>query len=144
LSGGENLGQAATDLALIGINNLSTGMLGLAMGGDVQPYQVGSYSNLNSLSSVGDGIQIHHAPQNHPASQVIGDYDYQNAPAIALPNSEHFAVNNANIRGSYSDTARNLLAKTVQDLRNYTNTPNSSLWGLIELFNSSFPGVLRK
>jgi RHS repeat-associated protein len=27
-SGGENLGQAATDLALIGINNLSTGMLG--------------------------------------------------------------------------------------------------------------------
>jgi hypothetical protein len=54
LSGGENLGQAATDLALIGSNNLSTGLLGLAMGGDVQPYQIGSYSNLNSLSSVGD------------------------------------------------------------------------------------------
>jgi RHS repeat-associated protein len=37
LSGGENLGQAATDLALIGLTNFSTGLLGLAMGGYVAP-----------------------------------------------------------------------------------------------------------
>jgi hypothetical protein len=81
--------------------------------------------------------EIHHAPQSRPAN-------YQNAPAIALPDLEHFAVNNANIRGSYSATARNLMAETGQDLRNYTNSPNSSLWGLINLFNATFPGVLRK
>jgi hypothetical protein len=108
------------------------------------PYQVGFADELYSLSKQGDNIDIHHAPQAHPASQVISDYNKIKGPAIALPSSEHMKLNAMNIKGQYSGIPRDLLAKTVIDLKNFTNTPNSSLQQLIALVKATYPGVFTK
>jgi len=110
----------------------------------VKPYEVGTYNDLLKKSPNDDGLQIHHAPQGHPAGQIINNYDYANAPAIALPNPEHIAVNRANLRGPYGGTPRDLLAKTIRDLRNYTNAPNSALQKLVRLNKNRYPGVYAK
>ncbi len=108
------------------------------------PYQIGKADELLGLSKIGDTLDIHHAPQGNPASQIIKDYNYPSGPAIALPHAEHLSVNTANIVGKVTGTPRDLLAKTVSDLRNYTQAPNSSLNGLIGLVKSMFPGVFNK
>jgi RHS repeat-associated protein len=66
LCGGENLGQSATDLALIGLTNFSTGLLGLGMGGDVSPvlgsgnaYSVAFETVLPAGTYPGSGRSIH-------------------------------------------------------------------------------------
>jgi hypothetical protein len=75
---------------------------------------------------------------------VIPGYDYNNAPAIVLSRNEHIELNPSNVQGLYTNSPRDLMAKTIWDLRNYTNTPNSALWELIDLFDQTFPGVLMK
>ncbi len=102
----------------------------------VQPYEVGTVDDLLARSEPYDGLQIHHAPQASPAGQVIPDYDPQTASGIALPDSEHRAV--PTIRGDYSGDARSLVAKDMQDLRNYTNAPNSALQQLLNLIKAMY------
>jgi hypothetical protein len=108
----------------------------------VRPYEVGTYDELAARSH-GDTLQIHHVPQGAPASQVIPGYDYQRAPAIALPNQEHFDLNAANIKGNYSGSARDLMAKGLTDLRQYTGAPNSALQDVLSLARNMYPGVFR-
>jgi hypothetical protein len=120
--------------------------MALSMGGDlspVTPYQVGLSKELYARSVIGDELVIHHAPQGAAARQAIPGYDYNNAPAIVLPRNEHIELNPTNVQGLYNVNPRELMAKTIWDLRNYTNTPNSALWELIALFEQTFSGVLR-
>lgn len=41
-------------------------------------------------------------------------------------------------------TARDLLAKDIRDLRNYTNAPNSAIKELIDLNKSMYPNAYKK
>ncbi len=107
-------------------------------------YDVGSFDQLKARSKSGDNLDIHHSPQKSPAGQVIRGYKPGAAPAIVLPQTEHRAVNAANLTGSYTGTPRDLAAKTLSDLRNYTNAPNSALRNLLSLMRSTYPGEFTK
>src|SRR5258706_3761352 len=48
-----------------------------------EPYEVGLTNDLYGKSTVDNGLDIHHAPQKVPASQVIPGYDPNRAPGIA-------------------------------------------------------------
>jgi hypothetical protein len=106
----------------------------------VQPYEVGTYKDLVNRSLTGDGLDIHHVPQKWPAGQVIDDYDYINAPSVALPEGEHAAIPTQ--RGNYTGTPQELIAKDIEDLRAFTNTPEASIQALIDLIRSMYPGIL--
>jgi hypothetical protein len=54
-----------------------------------------------------------------------------------LPEAEHALV--PNLTGQYSGTARDLLARDISNLRNFTNAPNSALQDLIRLNKSTYP-----
>jgi hypothetical protein len=103
---------------------------------------VAPFNELKSKSVPGDGLDIHHAPHQKPASQSITGYDKKTAPSIALPEKEHGALPIS--KGNYSGTARDQLAKDIKDLRNYTNAPNSSLTKLIDLNKKTYPELLKK
>lgn len=106
----------------------------------VQKYEVGIFKDLRSRSVPRDGFDIHHVPQGKPASQVIQDYDYINAPAIALPNSEHKFIPTQ--KGAYTGDPKALIQKDIQDLRDYTNVPDTQIQALEDLINSTYPGLL--
>lgn len=105
-------------------------------------YEVGTFKDLKAGSVVGDGLDIHHAVQKSPASQVISGYDALKAPAIAIPQAEHRLI--PTISGQFGGTARDLLSKDIRDLRNYTNAPNSSLRQLIDLNKEINPSAFVK
>ncbi len=107
----------------------------------VRPYEVGIFDDLQSRSVVGDGLDLHHVVQKQPASQVIPGYNPQNAPSIALPQVEHRLI--PNLRGAFNGTPRQILARDVRNLRNFTNTPRSSIRELIELNREMYPNVFR-
>lgn len=105
-------------------------------------YQVGSFSGLQKLSKVGDGIDLHHVGQTHPMAQIVPGYNRSTAPSIALPRAEHVAI--PNIKGTYTGSARGLLANDIINLRLYTNAPNSSLRELINMNKQMFPNAFKK
>jgi len=109
---------------------------------NVVSYEVGPYNALRNRSALNDGLDLHHAMQRQPASQVIDGYNPLSAPSIALPRNEHLQI--PNLRGDYGGTARELLAQDIRNLRNYTNTPNSALQQLIELNKQMYPDALKK
>lgn len=109
---------------------------------EVAKYEVGTFSDLANRSSTGDGLDIHHAAQKHPAGQVIPEYDPATGPSIAIPRGEHSRI--PTIKGEYSGSARDLLAKDIRNLRNYTNAPNGSLEELIKLNKDKYPGAFSK
>lgn len=111
-------------------------------GKGVTPYEVGSYNKLTSKSKPNDSIEIHHAAQKHPAKQAINGYNEKTGPSIALPRAEHRAIPTQ--KGTYSGSARDLLAKDIRDLRNYTNTPNSALKQLIQDNKNAYPNAYKK
>jgi RHS repeat-associated protein len=108
----------------------------------VQAYQVGSFSSLRGLSKVGDDLALHHVGQTHPMKQIIPTYNRNTAPSIALPTAEHKAI--PNIQGTYSGSARDLLALDIWNLRKFTNAPNSSLIQLVEMNKTLFPAAFTK
>lgn len=108
----------------------------------VVPYEVGTYSDLVSRSTVGDRLDIHHVAQKHPAYQVIQGYDEKSAPSIALPRVEHSTI--PTIRGEYTDTARSLLAKDIRDLRTYTSAPTESMQELVRMNKEKYTDSLTK
>jgi hypothetical protein len=107
----------------------------------VHSYEVGTYNDL-ARRSVGDNLSIHHVGQGHPMGQLVAGYDYSVGPAIAVPRQLHAQI--PTIRGTYSGTARDLLARDIRNLRNYTDAPNSSLQQLIQLNNQLYPGTFSK
>ena len=108
----------------------------------VGKYEVGAYDALKSKSVAGDGLDIHHAMQKNPAGQAVGGYNPATGPSIAVPRGEHSRI--PTLKGEYSGSARDLLAKDIRDLRNYTNAPNSSLRDLIDLNKQTYPGAFGK
>jgi hypothetical protein len=107
----------------------------------VEEYEVGPYNQLTKRSKK-DRLEIHHAPQKHPAIQVIPGYNLELAPSIALRPKEHRRI--PTIKGSYDGTARDLLAKSVRDLRNYTSASKCSIKELIELAKALNSDAYRK
>lgn len=118
------------------VNNFSGTVKG------VQSYEVGTYNVLKNRSLPGDGLEIHHVTQKHPSNQVVNGYREYTGPSIVLPKAEHREI--PTIRGEYTGTPRELLAKDVRDLRNYTSTPNHSIRELIELNKQMYPEVYKK
>lgn len=98
---------------------------------------MGTFDDLKGRSTAGDGLDIHHAAQKHPAAQTVPGYDPATGPAIALPAGEHRRI--PTITGDYNGTPRDLLAKDIRDLRNNTNGPNGSLQELIQLNKGRYP-----
>jgi RHS repeat-associated protein len=105
-------------------------------------YEVGRFDTLQKNSKVGDGLDIHHAAQKHPAGQIIMGYDPKTAPSIALPRAEHKLI--PTMKGPFTGTARDLLAKDAKDLRDFTNAPPSAIKQMIDLNKEMFPAALMK
>ncbi|MBK4995777.1 RHS repeat protein [Pseudomonas sp. S37] len=105
-------------------------------------YNVGIYSDLKTRSMPGDKLDIHHAMQAHPAAQIIPNYNYVSAPAIAVPRAEHIRIPTR--KGVYTGSARQLLAKDIRDLRAHTRAPNECLQHLINLNKETYPASLAK
>jgi RHS repeat-associated protein len=103
----------------------------------VTAFQVDRFDNLQRASQVGDDLALHHAGQKHAMQQVIPDYNPQAAPTIALPTVQHRAI--PNLTGTYSGSARDLLARDIRNLRNHTDAPNNSLRELIRLNKEAYP-----
>ena len=80
--------------------------------------------------------------QTQPGKQVIPSYNRDLAPAIALPSKEHKLI--PTMKGNYSGSPRDILAKDIRDLRKYTNAPNSALKELIELNKKMYPSDFKK
>jgi RHS repeat-associated protein len=108
----------------------------------VKEYEVGTFTDLKKRSVAGDGLDIHHAAQKHPAGQAIEGYDPNTGPSIALPSNEHRAI--PTTKGPYTGTARQRLAKDVRDLRNNTAAPMKALYNLIILNKSMYPNSFKK
>lgn len=137
-----NLKDAVVDSAQ-GVLDPSKTLRNMAkLGKAVGKYEVGSYKNLKDRSVPNDGLDIHHAAQSHPSKQVIPGYDHNNAPAIALPSNKHKKI--PTIKGEYTNSARDLLATDVRNLRNYTNTPNSSIKELVKLNKEMYPDAFAR
>ncbi|WNN47249.1 hypothetical protein RIN58_12580 [Siccibacter colletis] len=115
--------------------------LGLA-GCPVKAYEVSTNNDLRNRSQSGDELDIHHAMQKHPAGQVVTGYDPKTGPSIALPRAEHQQI--PTMKGPYSGSARDLLAKDIRDLREYTNAPASSIKELIKLNKEMYPEAFMK
>jgi hypothetical protein len=102
------------------------------------PYEVGTYRELKGKSDPGDGLDIHHVPQAHLASQVIPGYDYHNAPAIAVPRTEHVRI--PKLRGDYQGTGYDLIRRDILNLGLYTKAPLDNQKELLELIKKMYPG----
>jgi len=114
----------------------------LAAKGPVTAFEVGTADDLLARSVRGDKLDIHHVGQAHPLEQIVPGYDRATAPAIAVPRAQHSTI--PTVRGPYTGTARDQLAKDIRDLRNYTDAPNSSLRELIDLNKQTFPNAFQK
>jgi hypothetical protein len=77
-----------------------------------------------------------------PMEQVVPGYSRATGPSIALPDFEHQAI--PTIRGSANMTPRDLLARDIRYLRQYTNAPNRKLIELIELNKTTYPKAFAK
>ena len=108
----------------------------------VKEYETGLFDDLKGRSVAGDGLDIHHAPQDQLAQQVLPGATRPSGPSIALPELEHRAI--PRVRGATNLSPRDLLAMTVRDLRNFTNAPNSAIKDLINLNKTTYPGAFIK
>jgi hypothetical protein len=103
------------------------------------PYEVGTYKDLKAKSTPGDGLEIHHVPQKHPAGQVIPGYAPDTGSAIALPRGEHAAIPRA--RGTYPGTSQDLIATDLSNLKRYTSAPAKAIDQLTKLIDKNYPGA---
>jgi RHS repeat-associated protein len=130
--------QTGSALATIGVAALSDGEDEEAL----SAYDVGTSDALLGRSIVGDDLVVHHVGQAYPLEELIPGYNRAYGPAISVPTAEHLQI--PNLRGSINLTPRQVLANDIQNLRNYTNTPNSSLQELIQLNKQMYPGAFEK
>ena len=92
---------------------------------------------LQARSIVGDDLALHHAGQAHAMEQIVPGYSRTTGPSIALPTAEHRLI--PNLQGIVNLTPRQLLARDIVNLRQYTNAPNSALMQLIQLNKDMYP-----
>jgi hypothetical protein len=59
---------------------------------EVNAYDQGDAADLKSKLKPGDELDLHHVPDKYSSIHKIKDYEPNNAPAIALPKSEHRQV----------------------------------------------------
>jgi RHS repeat-associated protein len=114
----------------------------------VAAYEVGEYDALRARYAADGGengavLEMHHMSQAHPAQQVVQGYVKEKGPAIALPVAEHRRLAGRNIRGIYSGTPQQLIAKGMRDLAERTNAPRAARIELYNLNRSKFPGQIR-
>jgi RHS repeat-associated protein len=102
----------------------------------VAPYEVGTFDDLKKRSQPGDGLDVHHVPQGHPAEQTIPGYDYRTGMAIAIPFREHNRI--PNLKGDYLGTPGDLVELDIGNLRDYTKTPDSALEELRNRIRSTY------
>ncbi len=133
-------------LGAVGIFGGSLRMEGMALsrvaGSEVQAYEVGAANVLRARSVAGDTLDIHHVGQATPLEQLIPGYSRATGPAIALPEIEHGLI--PTIRGTTTMTPRDILATDIRNLRNFSETPNSSLQQLIQLNQQMYPEVFTR
>ena len=97
--------------------------------------------DLYKRSVKGDGYQVHHAPQQVPANEVILGYDGKRAPGIVLPDGMHYEVNVFNLKkGEFTGTAKDLLYKTLNDLES-VGVPRNALQELKQLIIKTYPNI---
>jgi hypothetical protein len=108
----------------------------------VVPYEVGAHNVLKGRSPPFDGLVIHHAVQEHPAVQVIPDYNAWTAPSMILPELEHRRIND--LKGMYNGSPRSLMARDAWNLRAKTDAPNEAIQELIDQNKSTYPGSFQK
>ena len=108
----------------------------------VQPYDVGEAKDLQGRSVPGDNVDIHHVPQQNPASQTVAGYDGKTAPAMGVPKDEHKTIPTE--KGEATRTPRDQLAKDARDLRNKTNASNSQVQKVIDLNKQKYPEMMKK
>ncbi|NJS36662.1 MAG: RHS repeat-associated core domain-containing protein [Brachymonas sp.] len=116
--------------------------IGSRLGAPVGRYEVGLFDALKARSVPRDDLDIHHAMQKHPAGQIVDGYNPSKGPSIAVPSLEHSRIPTQ--KGAFGGTPRDLLAKDINDLRNYTNAPNSALRELVDLNKQMYPGAFKK
>jgi hypothetical protein len=98
-------------------------------------YKVGPYNQLVKEAK-GTGLEAHHVPQAHPASQVIPGYNRQTAPAILLPAHPHRRIPTR--KGIYQGTIADLIREGLEQLQqNFPDIPQSILDELSELIRRS-------
>ena len=105
----------------------------------VEPYEVGIYSDLKARSTSGDGLDIHHVPQAHPAGQSIPGYLRENGPYIALPARKHRVI--PTLRGPFAGTPEDIVSQDLQNVSDYTNAPEDAVDQLKSQINEQFPDV---
>lgn len=109
---------------------------------NVEPYEVGPYSDLKGRSVPGDGLDIHHVPQAQPAGQTIEGYDKTTGPAIALPQDEHKSI--PTDKGDAKRFPQDQLKKDINDLKTRTKAPTEALKKLRDLNKQQFPKEFSK
>jgi hypothetical protein len=98
-------------------------------------YKVGPYNQLVKEAK-GTGLEAHHVPQAHPASQVIPGYNRQTAPAILLPAHPHRRIPTR--KGIYQGTIADLIREGLEQLQqNFPDILQSILDELSELIRRS-------
>jgi RHS repeat-associated protein len=109
----------------------------------VKPYEVGSYKDLSGRSRA-DSMEIHHVPQANAAAQVIPGFDYNNGPAIVLPEREHWDLAKYNLKGDYTGSPQDLIEKGVSDVQNHTNVMKNrpeAIQELNDLIKQTYPSL---
>lgn len=71
---------------------------------------------------------------------MIPGYSYPDGPAIALPAEEHGLI--PNLKGEYSRSPQDLVARDFGNLRDFTNALESSIQELLNLIGQGYPGTL--
>jgi len=86
-------------------------------------------------------LNNHHVPQYSVSIRFgIPNYTHRNAPAIALPESEHLCVTAAQyIRDTTGWSARQVLDDDIRLLRQHTDVPENAIRHLIQLFAAFLP-----
>jgi RHS repeat-associated protein len=104
---------------------IAPGAGGAAAFRGLRPHESGPANSLQARSQVGDGLDVHHAPQSHVAAQVSPTYNSRTGPAIALPEVEHQAI--PRLRGQVNITPRQMLARETRNLRSFTTATTAQI-----------------
>jgi hypothetical protein len=77
-------------------------------------YQIGPYGELTRMKRGISGLDAHHVPQAHLASQVIPGYNRDTGPAIIIPEKVHHSISHK--RGIFSGTLLDIIELGLNEL----------------------------
>jgi hypothetical protein len=147
--GGPNVKLALTDLMLVSMSNLSTGLMAASMGGDLS-YGSGSLGNAGAYGDLvkitNTGEVAHHMPQ-----AALGFTSRQEGGALIITQPEHIQTRTYGFRGAItarSDSGmpfRDVLARDIWDIKSINGSNyNTGLHALIEYYFREFPNLIQK